>query len=262
MTADRAPLSVALVVCAALATTVGCSREPSTPEAKRQRGDEIVRAMSDRLAQATTFTVETTDSRERSRGGQKVTIRTTRQFTVRRPNRIAVHVTGDADIKGWYDGQKLTFVSDPQKVWVRVNAEPTIDATLDRLAERLAMPMPAADFMYSSPYDALIGSGSTGGYVGRETVDGVAAIHLAYQHPSVDWDLWVNEQGDQLPKKYRVTDKTLTPPRTVEVAFNKWQLGATVTDAAFAPVVPAGYERIPLAVQAEEPAPAAAPATP
>ena len=29
--------------------------------------------MSDRLAQATTFTVETTDTRERSRGGQKVT---------------------------------------------------------------------------------------------------------------------------------------------------------------------------------------------
>ena len=90
----------------------------------------------------------------------------------------------------------------------------------------------------------------------------MATIHVAYQHPSVDWDLWLNEQGDPLPKKYRVTDKTLTPPRTVEVVFNKWQLGAAVADAAFTPVVPAGYERIPLAVQADEPAPAAAPATP
>ena len=263
MTAGRALSSVALAACAALATSAGCSREPTTPEAKRQRGDEIVRAMSDRLSRAATFTVETNDTRQRTRGGQRVTVRTTRQFTVRRPDRIAVHVTGDTDIKGWYDGQKLTFVSDSQKVWARVNAEPTIDATLDRLAERLAMPMPAADFMYSSPYEALIGTASTGGYVGRETVDGVATVHLAYQHPSVDWDLWVNEQGDPLPKKYRVTDKTLTPPRTVEVVFNKWQLGAAVADATFAPVVPAGFERIPLAVQAEEQAPAAgAPATP
>ena len=262
MIASRTLSHLTLIVCATAVATSGCSREPTTPEARRQRGDEIVRAMSDRLAQATTFTVETTDTRERNRGGRKVALRTTRQFTVRRPDRIAVQVTGDTDLKGWYDGQKLTFVSDSQKVWVRVNAEPNIDATLDRLAERLAMPMPVADFMYSSPYDALIGTASTGGYVGRETLDGVATIHVAYQHPSVDWDLWVNEQGDPLPKKYRVTDKTLTPPRTVEVVFNKWQLGAAVADAAFAPVVPAGYERIPLVVQAEEPAPAAAPATP
>ena len=261
MIAARALPHLALIVCATAVATGGCSREPSTPEAKRQRGDEIVRAMSDRLAQATTFTVETTDSRQRSRGGQKVAVRTTRQFTVRRPDRIAMQMTGDTDLKGWYDGQKLTLVSDRHKVWVRVRAEATIDATLDRLAERLAMPMPVADFMYSSPYDALIGTASTGGYVGRETLDGVATIHVAYQHPSVDWDLWLNEQGDPLPKKYRVTDKTLTPPRTVEVVFNKWQLGAAVADASFAPVVPAGYERIPLAVQADEPA-AAAPATP
>jgi hypothetical protein len=261
MTAARCLSHLALIVCGAALATAGCSREPTTPEAKRQRGNEIVRAMSDRLAQATTFTIDATDTRERTRGGQKVAVRTMRSFTVRRPDRIAVRVTGDGDLSGWYDGQKLTFVSDSQKVWARVSAEPTIDATLDRLAERLAMPMPVADFLYSSPYDALIGSASTGGYVGRETVDGVATLHVAYQHPSVDWDLWVNEQGDPLPKKYRVTDKTLTPPRTVEVVFNKWQLGAAVADAAFAPVVPDGYERIPLAVQADEPA-APTPSTP
>jgi hypothetical protein len=155
-------------------------------------------------------------------------------------------------VTGWYDGQKLTFVSDAQKVWARVNAAPTIDDTLDRLAERLAMPMPVADFLYSSPFDALIGTASTGGYVGRETVNGVACFHLAYQHPGADWDLWVPEQGDPLPKQFRVTDKTRTPPRTVDVVFDQWVLGAPVTDATFTPVVPAGFERIPLVVQAED----------
>ena len=259
MIGGRVGFALALVACAALAAA-GCSREPDTPEARRQRGDEIVRAMSDRLAREKTFVVDITDTRERSRGGKTVSVRTSRQFTIRRPDRITVRATGESDLVGWYDGQKLTFVSDSQKVWARVAGGTTIDETLDRLAERLAMPMPMADFLYSSPFEALIGESSTGGYVGRETIDGAATFHLAYQHPSVDWDLWVNEQGDPLPKKYRVTDKTLTPPRTVEVVFNRWQLGAAVTDAAFAPVVPPGYERIPLAVQAEEgaaPAPSA-----
>lgn len=261
MTFGRSLSSVALVACIALATSAGCSREPTTPEAKRQRGDEIVRQMSERLAGAATFTVQTADTRQRMRGGRKVTIRTTRQFTVRRPDRIAIRVTGDSDVKGWYDGQKLTFVSDSQKIWARVNGAATIDDTLDRLAERLAMPMPVADFLYSSPYNALIGKASAGGYVGRETVGGVPCQHVAYRHPGADWDLWVAEQGDPLPKRFRVTDKTLTPPRTFEVVFDNWVMGAPVTDAAFKPVVPAGYERIPLAVQAED-VPAEAAATP
>jgi hypothetical protein len=42
------------------------------------------------------------------------------------------------------------------------------------------------------------------------------------------------------------------PVRTVEVVFDKWALGAAVAADVFAPVVPAGYERIPLAVQAED----------
>ncbi len=247
----RAQLLVVLLAGVTASAAVSCSREPTTPEARRQRGDQIVRAMSDRLSRAATFTVDTSDTRDRTRGGQRVTVRTTRRFAVRRPDRIAIQMAGDSDLKGWYDGQKITFVSDAERVWARVAGAPTIDETLDRLAERLAMPMPVADFLYSSPYDALIGDGSTGGYVGRESVDGVATRHVAYRHPGVDWDLWVNETGDPLPKRYRVTDKTLTPPRTIEAIFHNWQLDATVAETGFDAVVPAGYERVPIAVQAE-----------
>ena len=191
----RARTGVALIACVACLAGASCSREPTTPEARRQRGDEIVRRMSDHLAHARTFAVETTDTRTRARGGKEITVRTTRRLTLRRPDRLALNVTGDMNLRGWYDGSKLTFVSDPQKVWARVNGAPTIDDTLDRLADHLAMPMPMADFLYSSPYESLIGTKSSGGYVGRETIDGVPCLHVAYTHPAVDWDLWVAETG-------------------------------------------------------------------
>ena len=206
----RARAGIVLIACVAWLAGASCSREPTTPEAKRQRGDEIVRKMSDHLARARTFAVETTDTRTRAKGGKEITVRTTRRLLVRRPDRLALRVGGDMDLRGWYDGSKLTFVSDPQKVWARVNGAPTIDDTLDRMADRLAMPMPMADFLYSSPYEALIGTKSTGGYVGRETIDGVSCFHVAYTHPAVDWDLWVPDSGDPLPKKLRVTAKTST----------------------------------------------------
>ena len=257
----RAPTVLALAACLASLLVAACSREPATPEARKQRGDEIVKRMSDHLAAARSFTVETTDTRPRSRGGKEITVHTTRQLTLRRPDRLAVRVTGDMDLRGWYDGSKLTLVSDPQKVWARANAAPTIDETLDRMADRLAMPMPMADFLYSSPYDALIGTESTGGYVGTETVGGVACAHLAYKHPAVDWELWIPEAGDPLPKKFVVSNKTGTRARTIEVTFDKWTYDAEVSDATFTAEVPAGYERIPIVVGAPEtPAPTAAPA--
>ena len=209
--------------------------------------------MSDLLAQASTLTVQTTDTRERMRGGQKVTLRTTRQFTVRRPDRIAVQVTGDTDLKGWYDGQKLTFVSDPQKVWVRVNAAPTIDDTLDRMAERLAMPMPMADFLYSSPYDALIGIG-VDRRLRRPRNRGAA-------WPACTWRTSIPASTGTCGcpnRAIRCRRSSASPTRPSRrrarstVVFDQWALGAPVTDATFTPVVPAGYERIPLVVQADD----------
>ena len=259
----RARTGVVLIAAVAWLAGAGCSREPTTPEARRQRGDEIVRRMSDHLARARTFAVETTDTRTRARGGKEITVRTTRQLTVRRPDRLALRVTGDVDLRGWYDGSKLTFVSDPHKVWARVNGAPTIDDTLDRLADHLAMPMPMADFLYSSPYEALIGTKSTGGYVGRETIEGVPCVHVAYTHPAVDWDLWVSEKGDPLPKKFRITSKTSTRRRTTEVMFDTWTLGIEASDATFAAEVPAGYERVQIVVgKAETPGSAPSPSAP
>jgi hypothetical protein len=249
----RARTGLVASACFAVLLAAACSREPTTPEARRQRGDEIVRRMSDHLARAHTFSVQTTDTRTRTRAGKDVTVHTTRELTVRRPDRLALRVTGDLDLRGWYDGSKLTFVSDQAKVWARADAAPTIDDTLDRMAERLAMPMPMADFLYSSPYDALIGSASTGGYVGRETIGGVSCVHVAYQHPRVDWDLWIPEEGDPLPKQFRLTTKGATRTRTNEVTFDTWRYGVDVADATFTPEVPAGYERIQIVVGEAEP---------
>jgi hypothetical protein len=244
----HARTGVAIAAGLACVLLAGCSRAPATPEAKKQRGDEIVKRMSDHLAKAKTFTVETTDTRTRSRGGKEVTVRTVRQLAVRRPDRLALRVSGDMDLRGWYDGSKLTLVSDPQKVWARANAAASIDETLDRMADHLAMPMPMADFLYSSPYDALIGTKSTGGYVGTETIGGVACDHVAYTHPAVDWDLWVAASGDPVPKKFVVSNKTATRPRTTEVTFDKWTYGVDAPDATFTPEIPDGYERIQIVV--------------
>ena len=210
----RARTGVALAACLACLLSRAARENPRHLKRRKQRGDEIVKRMSDHLAQAKTFTVETTDTRTRSRGGKEITVHTTRQLTVRRPDRLAVarhrrHGPAwlvrrqQADARLRSRRRCGLAPTPPPPSTTRSTAWPT----------SLAMPMPMADFLYSSPYDALIGTKSTGGYVGSETVGGVACHHVAYKHPAVDWELWIPESGDPLPKKFVVTNKTSTTAR-------------------------------------------------
>jgi hypothetical protein len=244
MTRSRAA-TVALWLGVCLLAASACSREPSTPEEKRQHGLDLVRRMSDVVAKAPAFTVSTSDTRTVTRRGQPVTVRTMRTFGLRRPDRAAFTVSGDrVDVKGYYADGKLTLVSAPEKVWARVRAERTLDDTLDRLAERFEIQMPMADFLYSTPFDALIGKESSGGYVGRETIDGVECAHVSFSDAAAEWHLWLPVSGDPLPKKYRLTDKGGRTQATAEVVFERWDLTAQPDAASFTASVPGGFERI------------------
>ena len=46
--------------------------------------------------------------------------------------------------------------------------------------------MPIADVIYSLPYEAFIGRDTKGGFVGRETIDGIECAHLGYTDKLVD----------------------------------------------------------------------------
>ena len=125
---------------------------------------------------------------------------------------------------------------------------PTLDATLDALSERLGVPMPVADYLYSSPYNALMSADTAGGYVGRETLDGVRVVHLAFTHPKVDWELWLPETGDPLPKKLIVTAKAVEGRPSAQVVFSDWNLSPEIPADRFTPSIPAGYERLDVAI--------------
>jgi hypothetical protein len=228
------------------ALAAGCSREPATPEEARSRGQALVRAMSDRLAKATAFTVKTRDTR--TRGAKSTPIHTERTFSVRRPDRAAFTLIGDQiDVRGWYADAEVTLVSPNAKVWARVRGDATLDGTLDRLAERFEMQMPMADFLYSVPYDALMAEGMKGGYVGREVVGTVPCAHVSFVDDKVEWHLWLPESGDPLPQKYRITARRMRGQPSSEVVFLQWDLSTPLADRRFVPHVPQGFERIAMA---------------
>jgi hypothetical protein len=201
--------------------------------------------MSTRLAGATAASVTTTETREVVRAsGKKEAVPLTGVYTIRRPDRFHVKMTGGPGLESWYNGKTLTIASHPEKVFAQAPMPETIDRTLDALAERYDMALPMGDLFYGSAEKALLSDTTTGGYVGTENVGDTPCVHLAFKDTGVDWELWLPAQGDALPKRFKVLQKGRTGQPVIDLTFTAWDLAPQISDATFVPKVPADYEGI------------------
>lgn len=224
----------------------GCGRgEPGSEADRLARGRELVQKMSARLAAVQAVTVTTTETRDRVHAsGRKATNAHAGVYAMRRPDRFHTKITGDAGLESWYNGRTVTIASHTEKVFAQAPMPDSIDRTLDALAERYDMALPLSDLFYSSPEKALLSETTTGGYAGREQVGGVPCVHLAFKDAGVEWELWLPEEGEPLPKRFRVVQKARAGEPVSDVTFVEWNLSPSLTDVSFVPQLPAEYEGI------------------
>ena len=235
----------ALAALATIALVTCAPREPTTDVERLARGRELVHQMSTRLAGATAVSVTTTEMREVVRAsGKKESVAQTGVYTMRRPDRFYAKMTGGPGLESWYNGKTLTIASHPEKVFAQAPMPETIDRTLDALAERYDMALPMGDLFYGSAEKALLSDTTTGGYVGTENVGDTPCVHLAFKDTGVDWELWLPEQGEPLPKRFKVLQKRRTGQPVIDLTFTAWDLAPQISDATFVPKVPADYEGI------------------
>ena len=241
---------------ALLIGVIGCSQTPRlTPEEARAKGDALLRTMSANMAAVQTFAFTADERRERiGADGKPATINASRRVVVKRPDRLAFTGTGDAgDVSGWYDGAHLTLVSHGHKVWARGPMPATLDESLDYLANEYRLPMPTADLLYSSPYDALITKDTTGGWVDTQTIGDRPCDHLAYRQAIVDWEIWL-ESNRQLPCQLKIVYKTQPGSPSTTVTYHRLD-SSQVANETFTAKVPDGYQRIKIMRHASVEAP-------
>lgn len=244
--APRIPAPWIFAVAITIGACAACgSGEPRTDAERLARGKELIERMSAKLAGAQTFSVSSTETREEiKRGGSSDQVTLTRDTTVRRPDRFYSVVSGDRRNEVWYDGVGVTVVLHNEKIFGQIRAPETLDKTLDAMHERFGVSAPFADYVYSSPAKALLSSTTTGGWVGRETVDGQETDHLAFKDTGVNWDVWLPTAGDPLPVKAQA-DFTENPRlRKIGMTFKNWNLAPQIASDRFDPTVPADYEGV------------------
>lgn len=239
---SRALLAAAVTVFVPAAATPAFAQ----PAGIDPLAENLLRKSTDFLAKQTKFSVETRSSLEVVLvSGQKIQFDHTARHSIQRPNKLRAERTGDlVDQAFYYDGKSLTLSNPSDRYYATVAAPGTLEEMLDFARGTLDIVAPAGDLVYKNAYEILMDGVTDGFIVGKGIVEGVRCNHLAFRAPHVDWQIWIEEGSQPLPRKLVITTRDIVNAPQFSVVVTKWNLKPAFTPQAFTFTPPSGAKKI------------------
>jgi len=168
---------------------------------------KLLRTATKYLADQKQFSADTRSSIEVVlQSGQKIQFDHAAVLSVQRPNKLRAQRRGDlVDQAFYYDGKTLTLYNPEDGYYATLPAPGTIEEMLDYARESLDIVAPGGDLIYSDAFDILMADVTSGFVVGKSVVAGVRCDHLAFRAPQVDWQIWIQEGAQPVPRKLVIT---------------------------------------------------------
>jgi len=164
----------------------------------------------------------------------------------RRPDRLAINVTGDDGAsKLLYDGKEVSAIDETDKKYIQVAMSGDLDKVMDEVSERLHTDFPLADFLTSDPAKSFLTGVISGKEVGTVTIDDTPCRHLFFtQSGGTELELWVENNDRALPRRLVVTYRALPGQPNFIAELSDWNIGVKAADATFQFQPPPGATRV------------------
>ena len=190
------------------------------------QAEKLLKASTSFLASQKQFSVNTRNTIEAVLvSGQKLQFLNQASLVVQRPNKLRAERLGDlVDQIFFYDGKSLTLYNPGDRIFATVEAPGTLEGMLDFARDSLDIVAPASDLIYSNAFDILMQDVTTGFVVGKSMVDGVRCDHLAFRTPHADWQIWIQEGAQPLPRKLVITSMDVVNAPQFTVTMDQWNL--------------------------------------
>jgi len=227
---------LAILSVAAQAQSAGVA-----PEAK-----QILKASTDFLASQQRFTADTRNTLEIVlTSGQKIEFNSTGHQFVQRPNKLRSERSGDLVEQLFvYDGKSLTLYQPQEKVYAQVAAPATLEEMLDFARIQYDVVAPFGDMIFKNAYDILMDGVTHGIVVGKAVIEGVVCDHLAFRAQDVDWQIWIQQGAQPLPRRIVITTLDLPNAPQFAVTVTRWNLEPTFDAQTFTFTPQAGVKQI------------------
>jgi hypothetical protein len=238
-----AALARACSIAAVSALALAAQAQPTGIDPEAQR---LLKASTDFLASQQRFNVDTRNTLEVVlKSGQKIEFNHTARSSVQRPNKLRAERTGDLVQQLFvYDGKTLTLYNPKDKAFAQVAAPDTLEAMLDFARTQLDIVAPAGDLLDKNAYGILMDGVTDGFVVGKAVIEGVRCDHLAFRAPQVDWQIWVQEGAQPLPRRLVITTRDLPNAPQFAVTMTKWNLKPTFDAQTFKFTPAAGATKV------------------
>ena len=183
--------------------------------------------------------------------GEKLEFGETRQFLIRRPDRLRVDITKrDGATSGFrFDGQEIAVFNTKEQVYATAAKPGTLDEAIAYFINDLDMRFPLAELFSTQLAETLAAKVRSAYNVGPERIMGVACEHIALRGDQADMQLWV-AQGDQpLPCRLVITYRAAEGQPQFWAQFSDWNFSPDVSDAQFVFMPPEGAAKIAFATR-------------
>ena len=255
-------LLAAQVVAAAPKADANAAPSQAAKLEVEPRAVEIIKAMSQRLADAQSIKFTALVSEESpSRLGPALLYSTRSDVVLQRPNKLKVITPGDGPASEfYYDGKTIATYAPAEDLAAFADAPSTITGALKFAYETAAIYFPFTDLIVDDPYDAISSGMQLAFYIGQSNViGGTTTDMIAYANGDVFVQAWIGTE-DKLPRMMRAVfaDDPLRLRHQVE--FSDWQLNGVAKSEPFTSGKAAKAKRIPFARPDQKPMVPASPA--
>jgi hypothetical protein len=210
---------------------------------------DALKEMSNYLMQAKTLAITSQGTMDAvTNDGQRIQLDGVTTYKIRRPGFVIDYSSDVKSRRFIYDGKTFTVYSPKLGFYASVPAPPTNKEVLDTIYNKFGIALPLEDlFRWGDGTSAdRLATLKSAYEVGPATVDGVETDHYAFREADVDWEVWIQDGDQPLPRKLVIVDRT-DPSRPTFTARLTWQVNPTFTDADFAFVPDANAKKIQLA---------------
>jgi len=231
----RSPATMPMALLAVLIVAAFPKSLLAQPEGIDPQAVDRLKSATSYLAGQKQFSVDTRSTIEVVlNSGQKLQFDHSAALLVQRPNKLRAERQGDlVDQVFYYDGERLTLHNPSDQVYATVAAPDTLEEMLDFARESLDVVAPAGDLLYTNAFEILMQDVSSAFVVGKGVVEGERCEHLAFRSPHVDWQIWIQEGAEPLPRKLVITSRDVPGAPQFAVVMTKWDLAPEIAEGTF-----------------------------
>jgi hypothetical protein len=248
---------------AAGAEQQGATTGPSTPAAtpapteSQREAAALLQGMVDYLVGLQSFSVSFRAGYDVVQStGQKVEFGETRRVTLARPDRLRMEKVTSENGRDLviFDGRTISVLNADEGVYAQAPQPGSVDESLVYFVRSLRMRMPLAVLLTTRLPEVLPGRVRSVDYVESTEILGVPTHHIAGRGENVDFQFWITEGAQPLPRRVVITYVQSPGQPQFWANFADWNTSPQLPTNAFEFSPPKNGRRIPFAVQLARPA--------